>query len=132
MNILNWTIELIEPAHFVKVTAEGNFTLEDCLGMKEDFLSRDYWEPGMNVLIDYRQTAFVNIKLDALRAAGIFHEENNEQIGNGKMAFLMKSPHDFGLARQYEMITEGEVLSHVHVFLKEENALKWLAGTLFA
>ena len=32
----------------------------------------------------------------------------------------------FGLARQYEMITEGKVLSHVHVFQDENAALEWL------
>jgi len=126
---LIWTIELIKPAHFVKVTAQGDFTLADCRAMKEDILARDYWQPSMNVLIDYRGTSFTNLNLDVLREVGAFHQTVNEQLGSGRMALLMRSPHDFGLARQYEMITEGKVLSHIRVFLDENKALEWLTET---
>jgi hypothetical protein len=129
MNILNWTIELNEPAHFVNVTAQGDFTLEDYFELKKDFISQDYWHPGMNVQIDYRQTIFTNLNLNILRKMGDFHKSKNEQIGNGRMVLLMKSPRDFGLARQYEMVTDGKVLSKVRVFLDENEALEWLTAT---
>lgn len=126
--VLNWTIDLIEPIYFVRVSAQGDFAVEDCFKMKEDFLLQDYWKPGMNILIDYRKTVFSNINLDILRKIGGFHESKNKQIGNGRMAFLMKSPRDFGFARQYEMITEGRVLSNVRVFLDEDECLQWLTS----
>ena len=125
-DVLNWTISLIAPERYLKVTAHGDFVMEDCIRMKEDFIARDFWKPGMNVLIDYRETAFPNLNLDILREIGKFHESKNEEIGGGRMAFLMKSPRDFGFARQYEMITEDKVLSEVCVFLEEGKALRWL------
>ncbi len=124
-----WTIELNETASFVKVIAQGDFTIENCFEIKQDFISRDFWYPGMNILIDYRQTTFTNLSLDHLRQIGEFHKTVNEQIGNGRMAFLMKSPRDFGFARQYEMISDGKVLSEVCVFLDENKALEWLTET---
>jgi hypothetical protein len=96
--------------------------------MKDDFLSREFWKPGMNVLIDYRETIFSNLTLDVLRLIGANHEAKNELIGNGRMAFVMKSPRDFGFARQYEMITEGKVLSQVCVFLDVDKAIAWLTS----
>lgn len=125
---MNWTTTLIEPAHYVRVATQGSFAVEDCFRMKEDFLSREYWKPGMNVLIDYRETSFSNITLDVLRLVGAYHESKNELIGSGRMAFLMRSPRDFGFARQYEMITEGKVSSLVCVFLDEDKALAWLTS----
>ncbi|MBS1797776.1 MAG: hypothetical protein JSS81_28400 [Acidobacteria bacterium] len=125
---MNWNVTYIENENYVKVTAEGAFTLEGCIGMKEDFLARDFWRPGMNILIDYRLTTFSNLKLDVLRAASAFHEKVGKQIGNGRMAFLMKSLHDFGLARQYQIITEDLVPSQLYVFLDEDKAVQWLTN----
>jgi len=126
LDVLNWTISLIEPAHYVRVSTQGDFAMEDCIRMKKEYLALDYWKPGMNILIDYRQATFSNLTLDILRMIGEFHESKNEEIGGGRMAFLMGTPRDFGFARQYEMITEGKVLSEVCVFLEEEKALRWL------
>lgn len=124
---MNWSFSSIEGQNHLKVSIQGDFTLEDCVKIKEDFLSKDFWKPGLNILYDYRQTNFDNnLTLDDLRDLGIFHESKNELIGSGRMAFLMKSPRDFGLARQYEMITEGKVLSEIRVFLNEEKAIEWV------
>lgn len=128
-----WNITLIEPAHYIKVTTLGDFAIEDCIKMKEDFLSREYWEPGMNILLDYREAVFFNMSLDSIRLIGDFHESKNDQIGGGRMALLMRSPRDFGFARQYEMVTEGRVLSQIFVFLDEDKALEWItAGAMSA
>lgn len=80
----------------------------------------------MNLLYDYRETDFSTITLEAMRAIVTFHELNSEAIGDGRMAFLMGTPRDFGFARQYEMVSEGRVKSRVRVFLDEEKAKKWV------
>lgn len=98
------------------------------MGIKNDFLAQPFWVPGNHVLYDYRETDFNNINLEQLRQMAAFHEANSVGIGGGRMAFLMGSPRDFGFARQYEMITEGKVLSEVRVFQEETQALEWLAS----
>ena len=129
---MNWTIEVNNACHFVRVTAQGDFTVIECVGIKEDVISLDCWHPEMNVLIDYREVSFNNLNINALRTIGTFHQSKNEQFGTGKMALLMKSPRDFGFARQYEMITEDKVSSQVHVFLDENRALAWLDASSVA
>lgn len=82
----------------------------------------------MNVLIDYREVIFSGLTLDDLRELGKFHESQNEEIGNGRMVLLMKSPRDFGYARQYEMLNESRVSSKMRVFLEEDKAIEWLSS----
>ena len=125
---MNWTIKLNKTAQFINTTAQGEFTLRDCRAMRKDLLSRHYWRPGMNILIDFRRASFTNMKLDILRAAAESHKLCNPRIGNGKIALLMRSPHDFGLARQYEMVSEGKILSQIYVFLDEHRAHEWLTS----
>lgn len=124
-----WAITFIEPENYIRVSTQGDFTLEDCKKIKEDFIAREFWSPGKNILYDYRETNFDSpLTLNALRKLGEFHESKNAEIGDGRMAFLMKSPRDFGLARQYEMLTEGRVLSKICVFMHEDKALEWLTS----
>ena len=123
---MDWKVEYEPSANFVRATCVGDFTVEDCIGVKKDFLSREFWRPGMNILIDYRETRFNNLGLDDLRRAGDFHIFKSEEIGPGKLAFLMNSVRDYGLARQYELITEEKVNSKMMVFSDEREALEWL------
>ena len=123
---MNWTIDYIETQAFVKVITEGEFAAVDHLKMTEDIISRDFWEPGMAVLFDHRKLNFGNTGFDAMKQASINHEKNDARIGNGKAAILMKSVSDFGLGRQFEMLTDEKVSANVHVFLDEKQALRWL------
>jgi len=126
---LKWSFSSIEGQNFVRVSSQGDFSIEDCVKIKEELLTKDFWKAGLNILYDYRRTTFESsLTLDALRELGNFHESKNELIGDGRMAFLMKSPRDFGLARQYEMVTEGRVLSQIRVFLNEDKAIEWLTS----
>ena len=125
---MNWTVELIESLNFVKITIWGDFNVEDSLKIIKDFISRDFWEPGMKTMFDCRRIIFYNLALGVLREIGEFYALQNERIGDGKMALLMGSPRDFGIARQFEMLTEGKILSQVHVFLNETEAVSWLTA----
>jgi hypothetical protein len=124
---MNWTIDYDQEWALVTVSCEGDFTVEDCIGFKKDFMSREYWHPGINVLIDYRKTNFHNLKLPDLERAAAFHIAKNDAIGSGKMAFLMNTLTHFGLARQYELLTENAVYSEVMVFQDEAKAREWLS-----
>lgn len=125
---MHWSIDYDQTSGFIRVTCEGDFTVDDCISLKKDYLARDFWRPGMDILIDYRKTKFNNVGLESIRRIGDFHISQKDLIGGGKQALLMRTARDFGLARQYELITEADVPTKIMVFQDESEALGWLRG----
>jgi hypothetical protein len=125
---MNWSIEYSASQNLVKIEVEGVFAAKECLQMIENMLEREFWRPGLGLLVDYRKTNFSGLRLSELRVIAAFHGARNERIGGGKLAFLMGKMRDFGLARQFELVTEAMILSEVMVFLDEREALDWLTS----
>jgi hypothetical protein len=123
---MTWEIEYVKSRNFVKVVTGGVFNLNDYIEMAEDILSREFWRPGLDVLFDYRKADFSKTTFEVVMAASRNHQKNDERIGGGKSAILMKSRSDYGLGRQFEMVSEGKVSSNLYIFLDEREALEWL------
>ena len=123
---MKWKIDYDEISGLVIVTCEGPFSAEDCIAFKKDYIAGEHWHPDRNILIDYRGATFQNVKLSDLERAALFHTEKNSEIGSGRMALLMNTLTHFGLARQYELLTEHTVNSELMVFQDEEKARRWL------
>lgn len=123
---MNWEVFKPEEQPFVTVVTNGNFNIKDHLKMIEDVVSRDFWLPGMNVFFDHRKLNFGSTDITIFRGASANHAQNDERIGDGKAAILMKSIADFGRGRQYELITDPKVSAKLRIFLDEREALQWL------
>ena len=91
-------------------------------------MGRPDWRPGTDVLFDHRNLSFSDANLGAMYQAATNHLRNDDRIGNGKAAVLMRSPSDFGRGRQFEMLTDGRISATLCVFLDEAEALEWLAS----
>lgn len=126
---MNWKIHKIRGQSYIKVITEGIFSSADHLKMIEDIVSRDFWQPGTNVLFDHRNLEFGETEVSIFREASSNHEKNDERIGDGKAAILMKSLADFGRGRQFELIANDKISAKIHIFLREKEAIKWLTGT---
>jgi hypothetical protein len=123
---MNWTVENIESLPYIKVVTGGDFTVGEQLKMIEDITSRDFWRPGMNVLFDHRKLDFGVTDINLIRKASDNHVKNNEKIGGGKAALLMKSLPDFARGRQFELLTESKVSAKLRIFKDEDEAVQWL------
>ena len=123
---MKWAICSCKDQPFVRVTLKGVFNPDDYLWMLRDLISQDFWKPGTFILLDNRKLDFSKSNYEAMRKASFSHEDNDEQIGNGKIAFLMNSTGDYGLGRQYENLAEGRVSARIHVFIDEATAIGWL------
>lgn len=124
--VMNWTIEHIREGRFVRVNVTGTYNIEDHIRMLEDVAAREFWKPGMNLLIDDRNLDFKSTNLEEFREAGKRRAEMDTLIGGGRTAVLVSSLTDFARARQYELITSGKVSSKMDVFKDEDDAIKWL------
>jgi hypothetical protein len=121
-----WTIEYVRESHFVRVTATGIYNIDDHLRMLEDLVSRHFWQPGMNWLLDESGLNYQGITLEQLREAAARRVEMDASLGAGKTAVVMGTLTDFARARQYELITSGKVSAKIDIFKNENAALNWL------
>jgi hypothetical protein len=125
---MRWTVELPGPDGYAVVTTSGAFDVSDHERMIEDITTRPGWRPGTDVLFDNRALDFSEADLRALYQAADNHRRNDERIGDGRSAILVRSLNDYGRGRQFERLTEGRVSATLGVFMDEAEARGWLAG----
>jgi hypothetical protein len=123
---MNWSVKYVRDKHYVQIVLEGNFTAEGLIQMMEDVVAREFWQPGMNVLTDFRKVEFDADSLAAIRQVSDKRLEKERQIGSGKSALLMNSLADYGRGRQYQLQIESKASADLHVFTDEKEALDWL------
>lgn len=123
---MDWTAEYKNDKCFATVRTIGEFTVEDHARMVEDIVSRDFWKPGLDVLFDHRKLNFGFTTIELMKRASANHERNDDRIGDGKAAILMKSVVDFGRGRQFELIAADKVSAKLKVFMDEDSAVDWL------
>lgn len=124
--LMSWKIEYVKERDFVWVVASGIYNIDDHIRMLKDLAARDFWTPGMNVLIDDSRLDFERINLEELREAALKRIELDAVIGDGKVAVLVKGIINFVRVRQYELITNGKIAAKISIFQDEEKALSWL------
>lgn len=121
-----WSVEYVKDCRFVRVVVKGIYNIDDHMGMLEDIVTRDFWKPGMNLLIDDSRLDFRQTNLEQLREAGKKRIKLDARVGGGKTAVLVGSLTDFARVRQYELITSGKVSTKMDVFKDENKAVEWL------
>ena len=124
---MRWTVELPGADGYGVVTTSGVFDAAGHERMVEDITTRPGWRPGMDVLFDHRALDFSEADLRAIYLASGNHLRNDERIGDGRAAVLVRSLHDYGRGRQFELLTEGRVSATMRVFMDEAEARDWLA-----
>lgn len=86
------------------------------------------YDKNMNIMWDLRKLKFSSLfkNTNELRKIFNFVKENESNYGKGfKMAIVTSSDLVFGIARMYEMISEGLPFERM-VFRDYEDALSWL------
>ncbi|MFL5386188.1 MAG: hypothetical protein ACJ8GN_27040 [Longimicrobiaceae bacterium] len=125
---MRWTVELPGADGYAVVTTSGAFDVSDHLRMIQDVTARPGWQPGMDVLFDHRALDLGEADLRAMYQAGDNHRRNDERIGDGRAAILVRSVSDYVRGRQFELLTGGRVSATLSVFMDEAEARDWLAA----
>lgn len=116
-----WTIKYDAGEGYLKVAPDGIFDAGDYFKMLEGIISQECWKPGMSILFDKRRLNFGKSSYEIMRKACSEHERNDARIGAGRIPLLMKSVTDYGMGRQYEILTDGKVSSSLHIFLDKKS-----------
>ncbi|GLC26362.1 hypothetical protein [Roseisolibacter agri] len=125
---MRWTVEFDDARGAAIVRTSGVFDHAAHARMVEDIVSRPEWRPGHPVLFDHRDLDFGDAGYQHMLAAADNHRAHDQQIGAARSALVMKSPADFGRARQFEQMVEGVVRADLAVFTDEDAAWRWLAA----
>lgn len=125
-SLMFWTIEYVNDRHFVRVVATGSYNMDDHLRMLEEVVTRDFWKPGMNWLLNESNLTYRGTSLEQLREAAALRVKMDARIGAGKTAVVMGTLTDFARARQYELITSGKISAKIDIFKDEDKAIRWL------
>lgn len=123
---MEWTVEQAPGGRYVRITTTGRFSVTDHQKMIEDIVGRPFWKPGTDALFDHRALDMAGATYKDMLAARANHQVDDALIGDGKAAIVMRSPGDFGSARQFEMLTQGKVQAELRVFLDLDEAMEWL------
>jgi hypothetical protein len=123
---MDWTVEFDEPHGYFRIVTRGDFTLADHRTMVDDLLSRPEWRPGTSALFDHRRVRFGDIGFNEMLQVKSIHLINEARIGNGKSAIVLNPDADYGLGRQFQILTDGRVSARIHIFVDEGEAVAWL------
>nr|WP_320115318.1 DUF2007 domain-containing protein [uncultured Desulfuromonas sp.] len=114
-----------EQHHFTATTA-GALTAQGMLALGRTLLGHSRWQSGMSVIFDHRHLEFSMATLADLEAIRAFHRSHQNEIGNGRSAFVVGS----GRVESWlELWQQGDKISSDHrtaVFAKMDEAQTWI------
>lgn len=111
-----------------EVKTEGNMDAGDFIAMARALLQDPCFLPNYNVLFDHTSLDFNEMSLDDLQKIRTFHNNNEENIGGGKSAIVVKR----GLLGEWHRLwSKGKKIktrNKVKVFENYDDAVKWILG----
>ena len=123
---MEWRIENINETGLVSVRLAGEFNVRSFPLVFEEIVSIENWFPGTPILFDSRELELKGISYSHLTNVSSYFERYKLRFGSGKIALLKKTLADFGIGRQFQLMTEDKVAARFGVFLEEKAAMEWL------
>lgn len=108
-----------------RVRIEGRVTTEEVLQYRRDLLADPAFRPGMSVLVDATTADTTAISGSALESIAENLVALSPGAAPGRLAVVVESNATFGLARRYEVLTEGAP-TRVRAFRDEAEAMEWI------
>jgi len=108
------------------VKTSGKMIGEGFVDMAKGLLGHSRWVPGMSVVFDHTELDFSEVSIIDLEAIRNFHTENENRIGSGKSAIIVKP----GFSRKWHMLwSHGKKIqtaNKVQVFEDFKDGLQWM------
>ena len=111
-------------AGLLLVVGDGAITQSERLDAMHGWLRHPAYRPGLRTLCDF-SAATSTPTMSELHEIVAFVEQEAASIGRKKVAMVTGAPVTYGVARQFQALTDTGVL-HVRVFTDRAAALGWL------
>ena len=122
------TFELqFDHAHrYFIATTTGSLTAHGMLDVGRALLAHPQWQVGMAVIFDHRRLAFATTPVADLEAIRAFHHDHEDQIGNGKSAFVVSPGRGDDWLALWQQGNQRVTDHRTAVFDAMEEALAWI------
>ncbi len=119
------TFRIDPEASRVRVTVRGRVTPDEILQYRRDLVVDPAFRKGMSILVDASDVDTGAISRDALETVAEDLGTMGVAFGPVRLAIVVGSEAAFGLARRYEVLTEGAPIL-VRAFRDEAEAAEWM------
>src|ERR1044072_183286 len=123
---MRWNFELLSSNNCLRVATEGTFTLEEQSRMFLEIQLFDQWQPEIPILFDNRHIEMKEVNLEIIRKSVEIMQRFSHNYPVCRIAGLVNEGLNFGLGRQFEIVTELEGGTGFRLFKSERMALEWL------
>jgi hypothetical protein len=122
---MQWEIGFSEDGELFTVRAWGPAELAGFKAYYEAAVADPRWKPGIACLLDFSALLLAALQTDGLRSLVDYHQSTKATLGSARIALVVSRAPDFGVARMWEMLSEGLGLTQ-HVFYDVGEARAWL------
>jgi len=123
---MRWSIEYLEPHDYVHVALRGSVASGDFDKMHKDIIAHEAWRPGLDILFDDTELDTDNLYTSDIEYVAELIAAMRSDYEQSRMAIVVSSDVQFGLARQLQSMTEVQTGTQIRVFINEEEAASWL------
>ncbi len=123
---MRYKIIYTDAADLLVVTTEGQMNAPDFIAMASSLLEHPDCLPGANVIFDHTALIFDGVSVDELEKIRAFHMENDERIGAGKSAIIVKAGSSGGWHKLWGQGQKIKAKNKVQVFEDYALALEWI------
>jgi hypothetical protein len=123
---MHWTISFVERLGYLQISVGGKVSLSEIDALNAEIISNPNWHSGMGLLFDSSNVEHRSEESRQMTAVAETVAKVNNEFGKSKIAMFVKTEHQFGLARQYQILSESRSPSQVGVFRDMDAAIDWL------
>ncbi|HWA75491.1 MAG TPA: hypothetical protein VG937_24315 [Polyangiaceae bacterium] len=125
---MEWRIELQDDGKLIRITTNGPFQLGQQRQMFEELGAHPAFTPGLAVLFDNRRLDLTGSDVNVIQESVEIVQEFVRTQHIERLAGLVDDGLNFGVGRQFEILTDVAGGHGFRLFKEEELALRWLRG----
>lgn len=127
---MDWKIELNDENTYILITTNGQFTLVEQKEMFQELCGFQNFSPDMPILFDNRKIIMKGTDVEIMRKSVSVVQNFIKSHKIKRLAGMVDEGVNFGLGRQFEILTEIAGGHGFRLFKDENLAVQWLKGEI--